>query len=109
MIADKGYKINDFDIWTEDIGKKEPLAVLKIVLRANDGSENNCRRSQPLIEIYPDLGSNFREIRAILPFMGYESPGIHCLDIQPGVGKTHAIMDFLKIEENFIVVTGKTR
>lgn len=45
VIADKGYKINDFDIWTEDIGKKEPLAVLKIVLRANDGSENNCRRS----------------------------------------------------------------
>jgi len=52
------------------------------------------------------LGSNLKEIRAILPYMGYESPGIHCLDIQPGVGKTHAVMDFLKIEENFIVVTG---
>ncbi len=63
-------------------------------------------KDQPTIEIYPELGGNLDEIRSILPVMGYESPGIHILDLQPGVGKSYAIMDFLKVEESFLVVTG---
>lgn len=45
VMGEEGYGITDFDICAEDIGKKEPLAVLKIVMRANDGSEDNNRRS----------------------------------------------------------------
>lgn len=61
---------------------------------------------QPRIAIYPELGSNLDEVRLVLPVMGYESPGIHILDLQPGTGKTYAVMDFLKLEDNFMVVTG---
>lgn len=39
VIGEHGYRITGFDIGTEDIGKKEPLAVLKIKMRANNGSE----------------------------------------------------------------------
>lgn len=39
VMIDNGYDITEFNITTEDIGKKEPLAVLKIVMRANNGSE----------------------------------------------------------------------
>lgn len=45
VMGEEGYVITDFDICTEDIGKKEPLAVLKIVMRANDGIEDKHRRS----------------------------------------------------------------
>lgn len=37
----EGYILTDFDIRTEDIGKREPLAVLKIVMRANNGGKDN--------------------------------------------------------------------
>lgn len=53
-----------------------------------------------------DMGDTLPEIRAILPYMEYDIPGLHYLDIQPGVGKTHAVMEFLKKEDSFIVVTG---
>ena len=39
VMIEKGYDITEFNITTEDIGKREPLAVLKIVMRANNGSE----------------------------------------------------------------------
>ncbi|MEN6379139.1 MAG: hypothetical protein ABFD15_06130 [Methanofastidiosum sp.] len=45
VMGEEEYGITDFDIWAEDIGNKEPLAVLKIVMRANNGSEDNNRRS----------------------------------------------------------------
>jgi hypothetical protein len=45
VMGEDGYGITDFDIWAEDIGNKEPLAVLKIVMRANDGSEDKHKRS----------------------------------------------------------------
>ena len=38
IMTNDGYTLTDFDIRTVDIGKKEPLAVLKIVLRANNGN-----------------------------------------------------------------------
>jgi hypothetical protein len=44
VMVEKGYGIIDFNIDPEDIGKKEPLAVLKIVMRANDGSKDNNKR-----------------------------------------------------------------
>lgn len=39
VMGEQGYKITDFNICTEDVGKREPLAVLKIVMRANNGSK----------------------------------------------------------------------
>ena len=39
VMGEENYKITDFNICTEDIGKREPLAVLKIVLRAYNGSK----------------------------------------------------------------------
>ena len=39
VMGEENYKITDFNICTEDIGKREPLAVLKIEMRANNGSE----------------------------------------------------------------------
>ena len=38
IMKELGYLVSDFDINTIDMGKKEPLAVLKIVLRARDGN-----------------------------------------------------------------------
>lgn len=43
VVCDFGYEVIDFNIGLEDIGKKEPLAVLNIVLRANNGSADNCK------------------------------------------------------------------
>lgn len=45
VMGESSYKLKDFDICTEDIGKREPLAVLKIMMRANDGSKDNNRGS----------------------------------------------------------------
>jgi hypothetical protein len=45
VMGEEGYGITDFDICAEDFGNKEPLAVLKIVMRANDGSEDKHKRS----------------------------------------------------------------
>jgi len=39
VMSEEDYRITDFYIGTEDIGKREPLAVLKIVMRANNGSK----------------------------------------------------------------------
>lgn len=39
VMGEEGYKVTDVDIGTEDIGKKEPLAVLKIEMRANNGNK----------------------------------------------------------------------
>lgn len=39
VMCEEGYKVTDVDIGTEDIGKKEPLAVLKIEMRANNGNK----------------------------------------------------------------------
>ncbi|MEN6379138.1 MAG: hypothetical protein ABFD15_06125, partial [Methanofastidiosum sp.] len=58
------------------------------------------------IIIYPELGMDLDEIRLALPAMSYDHKGIHILDLQPGVGKTYAVIDFLKLEESFLVVTG---
>lgn len=60
---------------------------------------------QPNIELYPDLGSNLNEIRSLLSYMGYEELGIHFLDIQPGIGKTHGIITLLKEKDSFMVAT----
>ncbi len=38
VMKELGYNIIDFNISTMDIGKKEPLAVLKIILRAENGN-----------------------------------------------------------------------
>jgi hypothetical protein len=62
-------------------------------------------KDQPLIDVYP-MGDTLEEIREILPIMGYEKPGLHYLDIQPGVGKTHAVTELLKGKASYIVVTG---
>lgn len=43
VMGEEGYKITDFNICTENIGKREPLAVLKIVMRANNGSKVKSR------------------------------------------------------------------
>lgn len=37
VITEYGYKVTNVDIGTENIGKKEPLAVLEIEMRANNG------------------------------------------------------------------------
>lgn len=46
VIADINYEVSGFDIGLEDVGNKEPLAVLKIVLRANDGSKDFDKESK---------------------------------------------------------------
>lgn len=43
VMGEGDYKITDFNICTEDIGKREPLAVLKIVMRANNGGKDKPR------------------------------------------------------------------
>ncbi|MBI5458939.1 hypothetical protein [Methanobacterium sp.] len=58
------------------------------------------------IIIYPELGRDLDEIRLALPAMGYNHEGIHILDLQPGIGKTHAVIDFLGSQNSFLVVTG---
>lgn len=40
VMGEEGYRIMDFDICAEDIGKREPLAVLKIVMRASNGCKD---------------------------------------------------------------------
>lgn len=47
IMQDQDYNITDFNIKTIQTGKKEPLAVLKIILRAKDGRFNKMGRTMP--------------------------------------------------------------
>lgn len=53
-----------------------------------------------------DLGSNLNEVRDNLSTIDFNKPGIHVLKMQPGVGKTHIIKNFLKKKKSFIITTG---
>jgi hypothetical protein len=52
-----------------------------------------------------DLGCNLNKIRNYLSEINFNEPGIYILNLQPGVGKTHAIKAFLKKQESFLMVT----
>ena len=45
------------------------------------------------------------EARDILASTDFKIPGIHILKLQPGVGKTHTIRNFLKKQRSFIITT----
>lgn len=53
-----------------------------------------------------ELGDDLDEIRTNLASIDFNKPGIHILKLQPGVGKTHSIKNFLKEQNSFIITTG---
>jgi hypothetical protein len=48
-----------------------------------------------------NLGRNITEVRDCLSDIDFTQPGIHILNLQPGIGKTHAIKEFLKNRKAF--------
>jgi hypothetical protein len=53
-----------------------------------------------------NLGSSLDEVRANLATINFDQPGIHILKLQPGVGKTYRIKEFLKSQKSFLIATG---
>ena len=43
-----------------------------------------------------DLGADLDDVRDYLPNISFNEPGIHILKLQPGIGKSYAIKEFLK-------------
>ena len=52
-----------------------------------------------------DLGTELEIVRNHLSNIDFNKPGIHILKLQPGIGKTHAIKEFLKKQKNFLIST----
>lgn len=53
-----------------------------------------------------ELNGNLEEIRDSLSKLDFNSPGLHILNVQPGIGKTHLIKNLLKQKNSFLLVTG---
>ena len=52
-----------------------------------------------------DLGTNLDEVRYHLANIDFSEPGIYILKLQPGLGKTYAIKEFLKQQNNYLITT----
>lgn len=52
-----------------------------------------------------NLGNSLEEVRKRLSQIDFNKPGIHILVVQPGVGKTHTIGEFLRTQESFLLLT----
>ena len=52
-----------------------------------------------------DLGTNLDDVRDHLSNIDFSKPGIYILKLQPGLGKTYAIKEFLKHQNNFLITT----
>ena len=52
-----------------------------------------------------NLGTNLDEVRYHLSNIDFSKPGVYILKLQPGLGKTYAIKEFLKDQENFLITT----
>ncbi len=52
-----------------------------------------------------DLGTNLDEVRDNISKIDFAQPGVHILNLQPGVGKTYTIKSFLKNQKSFLMVT----
>jgi hypothetical protein len=54
-----------------------------------------------------DLGADLPEVRNHISNISFNEPGIYILKLQPGVGKTYHIKEFLKGQKNFLIVTSR--
>ena len=52
-----------------------------------------------------NLGTNLDDVRDHLSNIDFSKPGIYILKLQPGLGKTYAIKEFLKKQENYLITT----
>ena len=52
-----------------------------------------------------NLCADLEEVRGHLAEIDFSKPGIHILNLQPGVGKTHTIKEFLRKQKSFLMIT----